>query len=166
MQIHAQKINLSAGSISFAVENSTIEMTTDEFMKVIYHNAPPTVPHKSVHTTPIDQGLIDEGYVAFCNLCDMWIKNFGVNAEQPDRSNLLLQMATQYNLQVISYVKASGGLTQAVYNCLAGKINNKHESEVRQFCRIIAENMSQVSSILYPPLSDQLELQWEGAESE
>ena len=163
MRILAEKITFTSNAFNSCVfENSTIEMTVEDLINVMSGEISFNLHNKSVVNEPIEQGLIDEGYVEFCNLCDIWIKNFGVvDAEQPDRANLLLVMASNYSLQVISYIKASGGLTQAVHNCLAGKINNQTKQEIRKFCRIISENMSQVSSILYPPLSDLLELEWQ-----
>jgi len=102
--------------------------------------------------------LARQGMEIFATFVATWRQNFGVeNTEQPDRANLLDRTLSDYSIQVFSFIRYSGGLTNAVMNVLIAPNISKEDIAFRQECRLLAENMSQVASIICPPLVDYLE---------
>jgi len=99
-----------------------------------------------------------EGQTVFAYFVEEWSKNFGVeNSEQPDRAALLNQTCNHSSLQILSFLKMSGGLTNAVIRVSNPAEGFANQTEFIKHCRMIAENIAQVSSILFPPLAEFLE---------
>lgn len=97
-----------------------------------------------------------KGRRAFEKLLRTWIQNFGVEgAEQPDRAEAMRALANGRNsFRVLAYVKEQGGLTYAV-NALLPELLEQIDFDVyRKLVLDVAGNMTQVSSILFPDLSD------------
>ena len=84
-----------------------------------------------------------------------WALNFGdPNAPQPDRTDLMVSMMQDNGVGIMSFIKDAGGLTRAIL--LATQSDNWD----RRFSRLIAENITQVGSIICPPLANHLEYPW------
>lgn len=97
-----------------------------------------------------------KGRRAFEKLLRTWVQNFGVEgAEQPDRAEAMRALANGRNsFRVLAYVKEQGGLTYAV-NALLPELLEQIDFDVyRKLVLDVAGNMTQVSSILFPDLSD------------
>ena len=85
-----------------------------------------------------------------------WAEGFGdLEAEQPDRVELLNKTMCDYSLHVIRYIKSVGGLTHATMHTFP--TTNYDDPEYRSRVRLLAENVAQVGSILCPPISELLE---------
>jgi len=98
---------------------------------------------------------MDKGRKAFEKLLRLWLKNFGVEgADQPDRAEAMRALANSpRSFKVLAYVQAQGGLTNAV-NALAPYLTEMDEDAYKKLVLDVAGNMTQVSSLLFPDLSD------------
>ena len=99
---------------------------------------------------------LDKGRKAFEKLLRLWLLNFGVvDAEQPDRAEAMRALANSpRSFKVLSYVKAQGGLTHAVHALAPYIVETEDFEAYKKVVLDVAGNMTQVSSILFPDLSD------------
>jgi hypothetical protein len=105
----------------------------------------------------VDSKLLDKGRAAFDKLVRLWVKGFGdAESEQPDRAEAMRVLANgPKSFAVLAYVRAAGGLTWAVNAAAVLELSFGHTEEERQKLVLeVAANMTQVSSILFPDLSD------------
>jgi hypothetical protein len=98
--------------------------------------------------------LLSKGRKAFHALVEMWLVGFNdPDAEQPDRAEALRTLANgRKSYAVLAFVKDAGGLTHAVNGAMLGW--EGEESARRSLVALVAGNMTQVASILFPDLSD------------
>lgn len=98
--------------------------------------------------------LLSKGRKAFHALVDMWLVGFNdPDAEQPDRAEALRTLANgRKSYAVLAFVRDAGGLTHAVNGAMLGW--EDEESRRREFVGLVAGNITQVASILFPDLSD------------
>lgn len=105
-------------------------------------------------TVKVTDALLRKGRKAFQSLVDLW--RVGLNdpdAEQPDRAEAMRGMANgTKSYAVLVYIKSVGGLTHAVNDALMDWDGGEYTR--RQLVNLIAGNMTQVGSILFPDLSD------------
>ncbi len=99
---------------------------------------------------------LDKGRKAFEKLLRLWLLNFGVvDAEQPDRAEAMRALANSpRSFKVLTYVKAQGGLTHAVHALAPYIVQTEDFEAYKKVVLDVAGNMTQVSSILFPDLSD------------
>jgi hypothetical protein len=99
---------------------------------------------------------LSNGYETFKNFIDEWNTNFGIeDAEQPDRAKLVTDTMSYHSKDVLGFIKHSGGLTHSIFVVLPD--TDLEDRDDRMYNRLLAENIAQVSSILYPPLAETLE---------
>ena len=99
---------------------------------------------------------LDRGRKSFEKLLRLWLENFGVeDAPQPDRAEAMRALANgPQSFRVLAYVKEQGGLTYAVNTLLHDLLPDTDFDTHRKLVLEVAGNMTQVSSILFPDLSD------------
>ena len=101
----------------------------------------------------VDETKIQEGKELFTKFVKMWLVNFNGEGVQPDRAEATSRLGITYDgPKVRAYVASAGGLTQAVREV----IGSDH-SEDFTMIRRLAENITQVCSILFPQLTPYLE---------
>jgi len=130
---------------------------TPQYLKKDTHIKERVVKLSDVEKATSDHDEITEiGKKVFFKFMKTWNTGFGdKNAEQPDRAKLLNDTMSDYSLHVIRYVKSVGGLTHATMHVFP--TDDYSTKEYRTQVRLLAENVSQVASILCPPLSELLE---------
>jgi hypothetical protein len=102
---------------------------------------------------PVDQVKIQQGKELFTNFVKMWLVNFDGEGPQPDRAEATRKLGITYDgPKVRAYVASVGGLTKAVREVIISD-----HSEDFDMIRKLAENITQVSSILFPQLTPFLE---------
>ena len=114
----------------------------------------------SGHYQPTERELkaAKEGETVFAYFVEEWSKNFGIeNTVQPDRAALLNKVCNASSLQIINFIKLSGGLTNSVIRVSNPQEGYESQTHFIKHCRRIAENIAQVSSILFPPIAEFLE---------
>ena len=124
-----------------------------------------------------DEFQSDEECNAFHHLMVTWLQNFDSEGEQPDRGQYLRNASTsKRGVLLHSYLQKEWqlgkgkGLTTSVYDWLLDAIDSGEEpavsawsvaehkgDTVEQFARRIAENITQVSSIVFYQISDFIE---------
>jgi len=96
-------------------------------------------------------------FIKFQDFIDTWATNFGIeNTEQPDRVELLRDIMPFDGKKIMDFIDFHGGLTNGVLQ-VVDQNNFENHTEFRKYCRLIAENITQVSSIICPPLATKLE---------
>jgi hypothetical protein len=102
----------------------------------------------------VDDKQLKRGKAAFEKLIDLWLVNFGKEGEQPDRAEAMRAVANgPKSFAVLTYVKASGGLSWAVNAAVTSTLADT-EKERQALVTAVAGNITQVASILFPDLSD------------
>ena len=97
-----------------------------------------------------------EGMEKFKEFIEAWSEGFGVkDADQPDRAKILNDTMSFYSGSIFKFIKNCGGLTHAIFGVLDD--SDIMDMDDRMHNRLLAENIAQVSSILYPPLAETLE---------
>jgi len=97
---------------------------------------------------------LKRGRAAFDKLVNLWVENFGKEGEQPDRAEAMRAVANgPKSFAVLTYVKASGGLSWAVNAAVTSTVADT-EKERQALVTAVAGNITQVASILFPDLSD------------
>lgn len=118
-----------------------------------YKNIKPPVWHPDTH---------GDGMRLFDELTSLWKHNLGVEgAEQPDRATIMREYANHPKVLVLlGHVAEVGGLTHAV----AQHVNHHRLADFPEFSEdekalvnLIATNMCQVASILFPDLAQMYE---------
>ena len=96
-------------------------------------------------------------HLKFKDFIDVWDTNFGIEeTEQPDRVELLQDIMPFHGKKIIDFIDQHGGLTHGVMQVIDQARFDTHTS-FREYCRLLAENITQVSSIICPPLATKLE---------
>ena len=119
-----------------------------------------------------DEGLdpdVDRTSIAYGTWCSFvlkWLVNFAQEGEQPDRATATRSLAHSRKAgKIISLVRDLGGITHAVNDVVetsfkeneSARLDGMSDSDRKKLSRQIAENMTQVCSILFSDLSDLLE---------
>ena len=118
----------------------------------------PVVKQSELPKRNRDLDLIKEGKSFFQDFIDIWKKNWNdENADQPDRGDLLINTMNDFSLPIFKFIRSVGGLTHAVMHTTPPSSGNYADLDYRRKCRLYAENIAQVSSILCPPLGEFLE---------
>lgn len=137
---------------------NTLENLFDETPQYLKKDTKERVVKLSdVEKSTSDHDEITEiGKKVFFKFINTWNTGFGdESVDQPDRTKLLNDTMSDYSLHVIRYVKSIGGLTHAMMHVFP--TDDYSTTEYRTEVRLLAENVSQVASILCPPLSELLE---------
>jgi len=115
--------------------------------------APPEAPLPAQVT--VDEKQLKRGKAAFEKFVTLWLTNFGAeDSEQPDRAEAMRALANGPKaFAVLTYVKASGGLSWAVNAAVTSTVVDT-EKERQALVIAVAGNITQVASILFPDLSD------------
>lgn len=96
----------------------------------------------------------------------MWLVNFDREGSQPERGEKTRALAHSRSAgKLVSLVRKFGGTTAAVYDVVETAFQNNESArldgitnaERKKLARFVAENITQVSSILFADLSDLLE---------
>ena len=96
----------------------------------------------------------------------MWLVNFDQEGTQPNRGENTRELAHSRKAgKVVNLVQELGGTTHAVYDVVETAFQNNEsarldgltDDEREKLSRFVAENITQVSSILFADLSDLLE---------
>jgi len=109
-----------------------------------------------------DQIQKKKDYMQLCSdkfeqFINVWVENFDIlGEEQPDRVKLLQDTMPYDGKKIMDYVDHHKGLTYAVMETLP-QLEFANDTEFRKYCRLVAENITQVSSIICPPLATKLE---------
>ena len=145
---------------NYMVSNSpnTLEDLFDETPQYLKKDTKERVVKLSdVEKSTSDHDEITEiGKKVFFKFMITWNTGFGdEDADQPDRAKLLNDTMSDCSLHVIRYVRSIGGLTHAMMHVFPTE--DYTTTEYRTKVRLLAENVSQVASILCPPLSELLE---------
>ena len=121
-----------------------------DYLKLNTDEQPTPVQTIRSDASPAMQKHLREGATTLRSLVETWSMNLGViDAEQPDRQQVLLDCLEENGTAMLSYIDSCGGITKAIIECWEG---------TEETARTIAMNIAQVSSIVYPPLSQKLEL--------
>lgn len=98
-----------------------------------------------------EKARVGEGKKAFAHLIKEWAMNFDSEGEQPDRGELIRALASSKDgPNICTFVEHVGGLTKATKSVWPEK------SSDFSLMRKVAENITQVASILFPPLAEHL----------
>ena len=93
----------------------------------------------------------------FQEFINVWDTNFGIeDTEQPNRVDLLKETMPYDGKKIMDFIDLHGGLTNGVMQVIKQE-RFDNDTEFRKYCRLIAENITQVSSIVCPPLATKLE---------
>lgn len=96
-------------------------------------------------------------YEKFDEFIRIWVINFDIEeTEQPDRVKLLQETMPYDGKKIMDYVDNYKGLTKAIMETIT-PLDFENDQEHRSYCRLVAENITQVSSIICPPLATKLE---------
>jgi len=96
----------------------------------------------------------------------MWLVNFDQEGDQPERGEKTRALAhSRHAGKIVKLVKELGGTTHAVYDVVEAAFKNNESARLdgmsaadrKKIARHVAENITQVSSILFADLSDSLE---------
>jgi hypothetical protein len=101
---------------------------------------------------------INRGAEHYSALVSAWCQGFGeADAEQPDRANLLREASTGTVAgDVLEFVSSMGGLIRATDFVMPTAVRPS-EDERRDLVRLVASNITQVASLMFPDLADQYE---------
>ena len=161
----ATSSSLKAGNPS-SIPTPSLSGVDAHYKRLQEANKPPvavlaTHPYRSnngqVYSNRIMEAA-EEGEMIFAGFVAEWNRNFDIeDSPQPDRGALMQDVMNHNSLPIFSYIRVSGGLTAAVMKVSKGSPFSETENDFRSRCRILAENMAQVGSILCPPIVDFLE---------
>jgi hypothetical protein len=116
-------------------------------------------PHQEVDRT-------ETSYGKWYSFILMWLVNFDREGEQPERGEKTRALAhSRYAGKVVKLVRELGGTTHATYDAIEAAFKNNESARLdglsdkdrKSLARQVAENITQVSSILFADLSDLLE---------
>lgn len=93
----------------------------------------------------------------FYTLVSAWRQGFGEDVEQPDRQALLREVSTGPAAgDILEFVSSVGGIIRAT-NLAVLPAEWLPEDERRNIVSLVASNITQVASILFPDLAEQYE---------
>ena len=107
-----------------------------------------------------------KAYVSWYRFVRMWLINFDQAGEQPERGEQTRRLAHSRRAgAVCKLVRELGGMTHAVFDVVtvlhkdgdSARLDGMTDEELQAISRAVAENITQVSSILFSDLSDLLE---------
>lgn len=112
-------------------------------------------PVAQAQPVPMGGKMLAKGRDVFNDLVKLWLVGYKEEgAAQPDRAEAMRSIANGRNsYKVLAYAKAVGGLTHAV-NAALEEWSGGTEAERQALVLDLAGNITQVSSILFPDLSD------------
>jgi len=96
----------------------------------------------------------------------MWLVNFDREGEQPERGENTRGLAhSRYAGKIVRLIRELGGTTHAVHDAIeaafkhneSARLDGLSDEDRKVLARQVAENITQVSSILFADLSDLLE---------
>jgi len=105
-------------------------------------------------------------YAKWYSFVLMWMRNFDQEGEQPDRGEATRALAHNKSAgKLVAMIGQLGGITHAVHEVVeaasgaleSARLENLSQAERDKLSRQVAENITQVSSILFADLSDLLE---------
>jgi len=149
----------------FADDSEESYEESEEDSEEIVRPSPTPIPFemkKAVRAEPpkpkLTPEMVEKGKEYFSELVELWRMNFGIEGtDQPDRGEEIRQLAISMKGPLVChYVNEIGGLTLACQDVWK-PIENCPDFNRTGTPRSIAENMQQVSSILFPPLAPFLE---------
>ena len=151
-----------SGNIEVLVSSENSSSAPSSEVKSKSFKVPPTPLSlsKKENSPPNKPNLedIEKGKEKWGELISIWKVNWAVeDSEQPDRGQLLQDVMNYHSKSVYSFLSDCGGITEATIqtsNPIDGKNDNPN---FRLECRVLAENIAQVASILTPPLDQFLE---------
>jgi len=143
---------------SYIVDSNRVEDIFGNFDKPAISPEPsPVVSFSEIQSQKdkVDEKMA-EGMRYFSEFVDTWKINFRVeNAEQPDRTKLMNEIMSYHSGAIMKFIKHCGGLTHAIF--AVSEDDDINDKDDRMHNRLLAENIAQVSSILFPPISELLE---------
>ena len=162
MRVEADSVKYSFDNEMVEIKNIMIEGNPDEFRNLINLkevNFAPEIKHLTEEQPKpyIDLEALQRGMEAFTGFAESWVINFDMLGEQPDRTRMTQELAITDPHEVLAFVYHCGGLIHACITVLRTPQQNEKNLEFIDFCVRVGENMAQVSSILFPPLSDYME---------
>ena len=163
MRVEADSIKYTFDSEVVEIKNVMIEGHPEEFRSLINLKEIPNFSPEIKHLTEeqpkpyIDLEALQRGMELFTGFAETWVINFDKDGEQPDRSRMTQDLAIHDPHEVLAFVYHCGGLIHACITVLRTPQQNEKNLEFIDFCVRVGENMAQVSSILFPPLSDYME---------
>ena len=108
---------------------------------------------KEAEIDPAKVEKIEKGQEIFKGLVALWLQNFDVEGDQPNRPEEMRQFSiTKKGLRVMAYLHTTTGLTIAVKDNWPDGVELDLDK-----VRKVAENMTQVGSLLFPPICALLE---------
>lgn len=101
---------------------------------------------------------INRGADHYSKLVAAWCQGFGeTDVEQPDRATLLREVSTGPAAgDILEYVSSMGGLLRAT-DFVVPSSDRFSEDERRTIVNLVASNITQVASLMFPDLADQYE---------
>ena len=101
---------------------------------------------------------INRGADHYSKLVAAWCQGFGeTDVEQPDRATLLREVSTGPAAgDILEYVSSMGGLLRAT-DFVVPSSDRFPEDERRTLVNLVASNITQVASLMFPDLADQYE---------
>jgi hypothetical protein len=101
---------------------------------------------------------INRGADHYSKLVAAWCQGFGeTDVEQPDRATLLREVSTGPAAgDILEYVSSMGGLLRAT-DFVVPSSDRFSEDERRTLVNLVASNITQVASLMFPDLADQYE---------
>lgn len=101
---------------------------------------------------------INRGADHYSKLVAAWCQGFGeTDVEQPDRATLLQEVSTGPAAgDILEYVSSMGGLIRAT-DFVVPYSDRFSEDERRTLVNLVASNITQVASLMFPDLADQYE---------
>lgn len=137
--------------------NEMNDKLNDDFYKesiAISKEKPQSVSYEDLQKKKDYENLI---HCKFQDFIDIWDTNFGIEeTDQPDRVKLLRDTMPFDGKKIMDFIDFHGGLTNGVLQVIDQRRFDNH-TEFRKYCRLLAENITQVSSIICPPLATKLE---------
>lgn len=142
----------SLDSIYKDLDNNLDDFYTEKI--AISEEKPQSVSFEDIKRKKDHTQLIRAKFKEFINV---WDTNFAIeDTEQPDRVALLKETMPFDGKKIMDFIDFHGGITQAIIQII-DQSRFENNTEFRKYCRLIAENITQVSSIVCPPLSTKLE---------
>ena len=152
---------------TFIVDEGDEESEEESEGMFSYEEPDPTAPaiHFTVHENKVEAAEVKEdeadvalvtaqqdGRVVFEDLVAMWLRNFQEeDATQPPRGDEVKRLSLCKDGQrLLHYILSVGGVTHAVCDVWPQSPDNSR-------IRYVAENITQVSSILFPEVAELLE---------
>jgi hypothetical protein len=117
---------------------------------------------------PAPEAVDKEGavYATWYKFIRMWLVNYDQEGDQPDRGVKTRGLAHSRKAGALCrLIRQLGGTTHAVYDAVttaalsaeSARLDGMTDAQLKQISRAVAENITQVSSVLFSDMSDLLE---------